>query len=103
MQSLIFLGLILLFFIPSFLMMRKQRAHQARVDEVQRTVAVGDRVVTGAGFHGTLTNVDGAVLGMEIAPGLVVEIERAAILKKAEPSAPTITEGNFHRVERDEL
>lgn len=81
--------LLLLFLLPSFLMMRGQRKRQAQVQEMQASIAPGDRIVNVAGFHGTVVENNGETLLVEIAPGTVVTMETAGIMKKVEPmSAP---------------
>ena len=71
--------LILLFFVMYTVMIRPQqrraREHQALIAAVE----VGDEVMTTAGIFATVVSIDGDVIGIEIAPGTVMRIARAAI------------------------
>jgi preprotein translocase subunit YajC len=73
------LVLILLFGVMYAAMIRPQqkraREHQALVSAVQ----AGDEVMTTAGIFGTVTAVEGDVISVEIAPGTVMRVARAAI------------------------
>jgi preprotein translocase subunit YajC len=73
------LVLILLFGVMYAAMIRPQqkraREHQALVAAVQ----VGDEVMTTAGIFGTVTAVEGDVISVEISPGTVMRVARAAI------------------------
>jgi len=74
-----FLILILLFVVMYAAMIRPQqkraREHQSLVAAVQ----VGDEVMTTAGIFGTVTAIEGDVISIEIAPGTVMRVARAAI------------------------
>jgi preprotein translocase subunit YajC len=54
---------------------RRAREHQALIAAVQ----VGDEVMTTAGIFGTVTAVEGDVISVEITPGVVMRVARAAI------------------------
>jgi preprotein translocase subunit YajC len=73
------LVLILLFVVMYAAMIRPQqkraREHQALISAVQ----VGDEVMTTAGIFGTVTAVEGDVISVEISPGTVMRVARAAI------------------------
>ncbi|UOO82870.1 preprotein translocase subunit YajC [Uruburuella testudinis] len=75
------LALILVVFY--FLIMRPQqkkfKAHQAMLAELKR----GDRVILASGFAGTITNVGEKFFNIEIAKGVIVEVERNAVASKA--------------------
>ncbi len=75
------LALILVVFY--FLIMRPQqkkfKAHQAMISELKR----GDRVILASGFAGTITNVGEQFFSIEIAKGVIVEVERNAIASKS--------------------
>jgi preprotein translocase subunit YajC len=68
------------------LLIRPQRRRQMQVLETQRGVAVGDEVMTNAGFFGrVVAEVDdpaaGDCLMLEVAPGVEVKIARGAVLR----------------------
>src|SRR2546421_7997089 len=73
------LVLILLFVVMYAAMIRPQqkraREHQALVAAVQ----VGDEVMTTAGIFGTVTAIEDDVISVEISPGTVMRVARAAI------------------------
>src|SRR5437764_6608874 len=73
------LVLILLFVVMYAAMIRPQqrraREHQALIAAVQ----VGDEVMTTAGIFGIVTAVEGDVISVEISPGVVMRVARAAI------------------------
>ena len=54
---------------------KRARDHQALIAATQ----VGDEVMTTAGIFGTVTGVEGDVVSIEIAPGTVMRVARAAI------------------------
>jgi preprotein translocase subunit YajC len=59
---------------------RKQRAHAA----MQDSIAPGDEIITAGGIHGTVREVAQEDVELEIAPGVVVVLDRRAIAAKAE-------------------
>ena len=59
---------------------RRQRAHQA----MQDSVAVGDEVITAGGIHGVVREEGGEDVQLEIAPGVVVTLDRRAIAAVAQ-------------------
>ena len=54
---------------------------------MQSTLAVGSRVMVAAGIHGTVDSVDDAdgTVGLEVAPGVVLTVARAAIVQVLDP------------------
>ena len=54
---------------------RRQRQHQA----MQDSVAVGDEIITAGGLHGIVKEDGGEDVKLEIAPGVVVTLDRRAI------------------------
>ena len=69
---LIFGAIWLLFVMPA----RRRRMSHARM---QDTVAQGDDVITAGGIHGTVRDVTDDLVHLEIAPGVVVQVDRRAI------------------------
>jgi preprotein translocase subunit YajC len=61
-----------LFAIPA---RRRQRSHAAMQDEI----AVGDEIITAGGIHGIVEEAGEAELRIEIAPGVVVTLDRRAV------------------------
>lgn len=73
---LLFGGMILIMY---FLMIRpqqkKQKQHQQMLENIQR----GNKVITNAGIHGTVTDIDGPTLTVQIADNVKVKFEKSAI------------------------
>lgn len=62
----------LLFVLPA---RRRRMSHSA----MQDTIAAGDDVITAGGIHGTVREVVEDLMHVEIAPGVVVQVDRRAI------------------------
>jgi preprotein translocase subunit YajC len=75
------LPLVLMFVVLYFVMirpqMKKQKEHRAMVD----AIAKGDEVVTVGGVLGTVTKVGEGYIGLEVASGVEVEIQRSAVVQ----------------------
>jgi preprotein translocase subunit YajC len=54
---------------------RRRNSHEAMQDSVD----VGDEVITAGGIHGTVREIDDDVVELEIAPSVVVKLDRRAI------------------------
>ena len=54
---------------------RRQRSHA----EMQDSVVTGDEIITAGGLHAVVKEVDGDELRVEIAPGVVVTLDRRAV------------------------
>lgn len=90
-MELAFLVLILLVFtLPTFLMLRAQRKRQTQIEQLQASIQPGDRVVTVSGFHGTVEATAAETLDLEIAPGTVVTLERAGVMRRVEPEQVSV-------------
>jgi len=63
---------------------KRQKEHQA----LMASLVVGDRIVTIGGVYGTIQSLDDNRVGVEIAPGVVAEFDRAAIAKKLDAGLP---------------
>jgi preprotein translocase subunit YajC len=85
MPTLIFI-LILFVFVWVFLVLpsrRRQKSHQAMQDSVD----VGDEIITAGGLHGTVQETGETDIRLEIAPGVVVTLDRRAIAAVADDVA----------------
>ncbi len=69
---LIFGAIWLLFVLPA---RRRRTSHSA----MQDTIAAGDDVITAGGIHGTVREIVDDLVHVEIAPGVVVQVDRRAI------------------------
>lgn len=74
--------LLLLFGVFYFLLIRPQRARARQQQALIDSVSTGDRVVTIGGFHGTVQSVDEDTVRIEITPGNVATLSRAAIARR---------------------
>jgi len=59
---------------------RRQRQHSA----MQDSVSVGDEIITAGGLHGVVQEVAVEDVALEIAPGVVVTLDRRAIAAVAQ-------------------
>jgi preprotein translocase subunit YajC len=75
------LPLVLMFVVLYFVMirpqMKKQKEHRAMVD----ALAKGDEVVTAGGLLGKVTKMGDAYLGVEVAAGVEIQLQRSAIVQ----------------------
>ena len=85
-SSLTFPILIVLVFVGFyFLMIRPQRRRQQQAAQKQNTVTPGAQVRTTAGMYGTVVEVDGDDVVLEIAPGVDVRLLKRAIMEVIAP------------------
>ncbi len=75
------LPLVLMFVVLYFIMirpqMKKQKEHRAMID----ALAKGDEVVTSGGLLGKVTSVSDSALGVQIASGVEVQMQRSAVVQ----------------------
>jgi len=75
------LPLVLMFVVLYFVMirpqMKKQKEHKAMID----AVAKGDEVVTAGGVLGKINKVGDSYLGLEVANGVEIQIQRSAVVQ----------------------
>jgi len=75
------LPLVLMFVVLYFVMirpqMKKQKEHRAMID----ALAKGDEVVTAGGVLGKVTKMGDAYLGVEVASGVEIQLQRSAIVQ----------------------
>ena len=75
------LPLVLMFVVLYFVMirpqMKKQKEHRAMID----ALAKGDEVVTAGGLLGKVAKLGDSNLGLEVANGVEVQIQRSAVVQ----------------------
>jgi len=71
--------LLLIFVVFYFFMIRPQRKRQKQVQEYRDSLQKGSEVITIGGIHGRITNIDETTYTIEIADGVRIKIEKAAI------------------------
>jgi len=64
-----------------------QRRRARREAKVQEALAVGDEVMTRAGIFGTIASLSGPVVGVEVAPGVVLTTDRRAVVPASLPTS----------------
>jgi preprotein translocase subunit YajC len=87
-------SLILLALIPLalyFFMIRPQRRRVRDQQALQRSIGIGDEVVTTSGIFGFITGEDGDKFWLEIDDDVQIRIARAAIQNKVDTSAAADT------------
>ena len=65
-----------------FLWFRPQQTQRKKAVEMLAALAPGDRILTAGGLMGTLRSIDGDVLDVEIAKGVVVQFTKRAIIER---------------------
>ncbi|MBB1151531.1 MULTISPECIES: preprotein translocase subunit YajC [Amycolatopsis] len=85
-QLLLPLLLLLVVAVPLVMGTRKQKKQQAAQQEMQNSIAPGDRVMTTSGLYGTVADTSSdTTIDIEIAPGVVTTWLRLAVREKVEP------------------
>lgn len=84
MTLLIFALLIVALFLPNFLLMRKQKQQRETIVAFQESLTPGKRVVTAGGYHATIVAVQDETVTAELAPGVVVTMEKSAVIRAAD-------------------
>ena len=80
--------LIAVFALMWLLLIRPQRRKQLEQARMQDAIAVGDDVLTAGGIHGTVREMDGEIVHVEIAPGTTVRLDRRAVAAVAQEPEP---------------
>ena len=70
------------------LLIRPQRRKQLAQSRMQDAIEVGDDVLTAGGIHGTVREMDGEIVHVEIAPGTTVRLDRRAVAAIAQEPEP---------------
>ena len=75
------LPLVLMFVVLYFVMirpqMKKQKEHKAMIE----AIAKGDEIVTAGGILGKVTKVGDSYVGLEVANGVEVQVQRSAVVQ----------------------
>lgn len=78
-----FLPLILVFVVFYFFMIRPQVRKQKELTNYRGTLSKGDKIVTTGGIYGRITDVKDTTVTVDIADGVIVRIDKSAVLKDA--------------------
>ncbi len=71
--------IVALFVLLWLLVLRPQRARQAEQLRMQDTLHLGDEIITAGGIRGHVRQLDEEVLKVEIAPDVLVRLDRRAV------------------------
>jgi preprotein translocase subunit YajC len=77
-----FLPLLLIVAVFYLLLIRPQQRKARQHQELVKSIGTGDLVVTIGGIHGTVESMDEDTVRIEIAPGTVITMARAAIARR---------------------
>lgn len=66
------------------LMIRPQQKRQKEHQALMASLAEGDRIITIGGVYGTVRTLEENRVGIEVAPEVIVEFDRAAVARKME-------------------
>lgn len=86
MSTLIMFGLIIGIFY--FLILRPQQKRQKGRQKLLDSVKKGDKIITAAGLHGTVTGIDDKTLLIQVADNVKMKFDRSAvasIVREGEP------------------
>ena len=75
------LPLVLMFVVLYFIMIRPQMKRQKEHRAMVQAIAKGDEVVIGGGMLGRVTRLSEQYLHVEIASGVEVQVQRAAVVQ----------------------
>ena len=87
-----FLFLILVIGAFYYLLLRPQQKREKARRELVRSLQVGDEVVTNAGIHGVVAEVEEAVVWLEVAPDVELKLSRDAVAGKVTEPADDVAE-----------
>ncbi|HEX3789343.1 MAG TPA: preprotein translocase subunit YajC [Pseudonocardiaceae bacterium] len=87
-QSLLLPLIIVLFAVPLFLGTRKQKRAAQAQQNLQSSLAPGDRVMTTSGLYATVVSSNDDTIDLEIAEGYVTTWLRAAVREKVADTGP---------------
>ena len=75
------LPLVLMFVVLYFVMIRPQMKRQKEHKTMVEALAKGDEVVTSGGLLGKITKIGESFIGIEIANGVEVQVQRSSIVQ----------------------
>ena len=75
------LPLVLMFVVLYFVMIRPQMKRQKEHKSMIEALAKGDEVATAGGIIGKVTKLQDTTLGLEIANGVEVQVQRSAVVQ----------------------
>lgn len=76
-----FLPLLLMFVVLYFVMIRPQMKRQKEHKAMIEALAKGDEIVTAGGFLGKVSKIGETYIGVELADGMEVQMQRTAVVQ----------------------
>ena len=67
-----------------FFMIRPQNKKQKELKKARESMKKGDKIVSAGGIHGRIKDIKDTVVMMEVAPNIVIKIDKASVF--ADPS-----------------
>lgn len=85
------IGLIIaLVFIFYFFMIRPQQKRQKEIRKFREGIKDGDNVVTAGGIHGKVRKIKETQFYLEVAPGVLIRVEKNMVYPSAEEAATDV-------------
>ena len=82
--GLLYLGVLVVAFY--LLIIRPQMQRTKQMKELMASLAVGDRVITIGGLHGTIVGMEGSAVTLRVADGVELRYEKTAIARADTPA-----------------
>lgn len=79
-STLVMFGAVIL--IMYFLMIRPQKKREKEHQNMLKSIQRGDRVVTSAGIHGTVVDIDETTITLQVSDNTRIKFERGAVANK---------------------
>ncbi|WP_284851639.1 preprotein translocase subunit YajC [Corynebacterium rhinophilum] len=92
MEIIFLIIIVILFIIPSFMAMRKQRQRQNDMQSLQNSLQNGDRIVTAGGVHGVVRGTTDTSVDLEVSPGVTLTFDKMAVVR-TESEAQNLARG----------
>lgn len=91
-------GIILLMY---FFLIRPQSRQRKQMAEMQKSLGVGDQVITIGGLYGTIVQADDETVTLEVAPGVTNKYVRGAVSRKVEEKVETTEDADSGEAGKD--
>lgn len=76
-----------------FFMIRPQNKKQKELKKARESMKKGDKIVSAGGIHGRIKELKDNVVMMEVAPGVVIKIDKASVFADPTPASAPAKEG----------
>lgn len=71
-----------------FLIIRPQQRKQKAIQKAREALKTGDKVVTAGGIHGTITEIGGTTMLLEVAKGVQIRVDKTLVYASSEDIQP---------------